>query len=222
MLLRLRQPGPYNPMVTNISNYLVVLVMGLVAAIFYHVHCKRSRFFRDRQPCLLVSNHVTFIDPPLVGMCVRGHLTYFARRSLWRVPVINLILNLVGAIPVDRSKPALVTFKDTIASLDSGRSVLLFPEGTRSSDGRIGRLRGGFALMARRANVPVVPVYLHNMHRAWPRDKRLPRCFVKVTVFIGRPVRAPQHLDPKQQDVWLSGYVERWLRTMEKKMTGAA
>ena len=135
----------------------------------------------------------------------------------------STLLNLVGAIPVDRAKPALETFKDTIRYLQKGRSVLMFPEGTRSKDARMGKLRDGFALISRRAKVPIVPVFLLNTNVGWPASQAWPNInFAPIRIYFGAPVQAPAHLSAVEQERWLSTYVHRWMHTMQDKLQGPA
>jgi 1-acyl-sn-glycerol-3-phosphate acyltransferase len=171
---------------------------------------------------VVVANHRSFMDPPLVGMHLNRTLCYFARANLWKYPVIGQVLRIVGGIPVDRQAPTIETMKTAVETLKSGRNLLIFPEGTRTRTGRLGVLREGPALFARRAGVPVVPVYLYESERLWPQSSPLPRLCSGARVIFGPVVRAPERLPPKLQDRLLTVWIERWMRRQEARCYAAA
>jgi 1-acyl-sn-glycerol-3-phosphate acyltransferase len=124
-------------------------------------------------------------------------------------------------IPVDRENPGLSSMKGAVERLRRGISVLVFPEGTRTRNGRLGALRDGPALFARRAQVPIVPVYLHRSEILWPRGKKLPKFFSKrIEVYIGSPLFPPADLDGRAQDAWVSRRLSLWMRLQERKILG--
>ena len=172
-------------------------------------------------PVLLAANHRSFLDPPLIGLWFRQPISYFARASLWRILPIRLILEVMHGIPVERENPGLSSMKGAIASLQKGVSVVVFPEGTRTKTGRIGRLREGPALFARRAKVPVVPVYLHRSEAAWPRGALTPRLGgTRIAIYIGRPLVAPADLPARDQDEWITRRLQAWFTLQERRLYG--
>lgn len=172
-------------------------------------------------PCVYASNHRSFLDPAMVGMWSRVPVSYFARANLWRVPIVAFMLRAMRGIPVERENPGLSSFRGAVGRLREGIPVLVFPEGTRTRTGRLGRLREGPALFARRAGVPIVPVYLHRTEAAWPRDAMLPRMGgARIEVRFGRPLRPPEHLPEAQRDAWIMTALERWMRRQELALLG--
>ena len=173
------------------------------------------------QTQVLVSNHRSFLDPPLIGNLMREKITYIARRSLWRVPIVAQVLCVVGALPVDPGKSSIQTMKETIAILKGGCSILLFPEGTRSRDGSLGMLSDGYAMIARRGNVAITPVYLCNTELVWPLGAVFPRAnFRRMEIFFGKPITAPDTLKGAHRDKWVTNYVERWMALMDERHRG--
>jgi 1-acyl-sn-glycerol-3-phosphate acyltransferase len=105
--------------------------------------------------------------------------------------------------------------------LRCGISILVFPEGTRTKNGRVSRLREGPALFARRAGVAVVPVYLHRSEAVWPRGRIVPNFITKnIEVRVGSPIVAPEHLNPREQDKWVSYRIEAWMLLQERSVMG--
>ncbi len=137
---------------------------------------------------LVVSNHVSFLDPPFVGAAFREPIWYFARKTLFDHPVANFILTRVNAIPVNQEKPELSSLKQVIALLKEGQKVLIFPEGERTFDGRI-KSEGepGVGMIVSKAKVPVLPVRLFGPEKALPRgSKKIKRH--PATLVVGEPV----------------------------------
>jgi len=85
------------------------------------------------------------------------------------------VITALDAVPIDREASALAGMKTVIRRLQGGAAVILFPEGTRTRDGRLGEIKSGFAIIARRAGVPIVPVAIVGAHECWPRTARFPR-----------------------------------------------
>jgi 1-acyl-sn-glycerol-3-phosphate acyltransferase len=168
---------------------------------------------------LYACNHRSFLDPMQAGMWSQVPVCYFARASLWKNPIIGATLNVFSGIPVDRDNPGASSMKGAIERLRAGKSVLVFPEGTRTRDGRLARFKEGPALFARRANVDVIPVYVWRSERCWARDSALPRLFgPRLEVRYGRPLRAPAHLPPRARDAWLMRRIEAWMQLQERRL----
>jgi 1-acyl-sn-glycerol-3-phosphate acyltransferase len=191
-----------------------------LARFLYRLRVRRCRHLPEG-PCILASNHRSFADPMLVGMFHHYPIAYFARASLWHNPVIAFFLRVMYGIPVDREHPGLSSSRGAVERLRQGISVLVFPEGTRTRDGRLSPMRDGPALFARRANVPVVPIYLHRSERIWPRSSFLPRlCGTGVEIRFGRPLIPPPGLETREQDAWVTRRLQAWMELQERRLMG--
>ncbi len=134
---------------------------------------------------LIVSNHVSFLDPPFIGGAFREPLYYFARKTLFDHPVSNFLFTRVNAIPVNQDKPELSSLKLVIELLRQGKKVLIFPEGERSYDGVI-KEKGepGVGMILTKSRVPILPVRLYGPERALPRGSNKLRRH-PVTLVVG-------------------------------------
>lgn len=137
---------------------------------------------------ILASNHASYLDPPLVGAGLTRAINYLGRESLFRFPVIGWGMRMVHAVPVDRDGGSASGLKVILERLLAGGAILLFPEGTRTSDGRLQSARSGIGLTVIKSNAPVIPVRLFGTFEAYGRQQILPRIFRRVQVKYGPPI----------------------------------
>ena len=139
-------------------------------------------------PLIVASSHSSNLDPPLVGAFFPMRLRYLAKDSLFKNVILKTIIQTLGAISVSRedSQKAASVLKLLLSCLQDGENVLLFPEGTRSSDGKLQKLEGGVAFLSLKAMVPIVPVYVGGSFAACPRGK-MPRPS-KMRLHWGKPI----------------------------------
>ncbi len=126
-------------------------------------------------PAILASNHESFLDPPLVGSGVKRDINYLARKSLFEKPVVGWILRKVNAVPVDRDGGGAAGLKAIMDRLHGGGAIILFPEGTRTRDGKFQPARSGIGLTVIKSEAPVIPVRVFGTYQAWGRHIKFPR-----------------------------------------------
>ena len=123
---------------------------------------------------LLVCNHQSLLDPMLAGIALPREAHFMARDSLFHNPIFGRLIDSVNAFPVRRGAADLSAIKEAMRRLKQGRLVILFPEGTRSQDGRIAPMLAGMGAIARKTGVPIVPTLVDGAFQAWPRGRKLP------------------------------------------------
>jgi len=138
---------------------------------------------------VLAANHASYLDPAIVACGLRRREVAFMARSTLFVGWFGKLIAALKSVPVERDASDRRALRAIVAALRDGQAVLIFPEGTRTADGAIGRCKAGAALAARLAGVPVVPVAIDGSFEAWPRQKGVFRIFRPVRVRYGRPVR---------------------------------
>jgi 1-acyl-sn-glycerol-3-phosphate acyltransferase len=140
---------------------------------------------------ILASNHASFLDPPLVGSGVRRGINYLARENLFRFPVMGWVLRQWQVVPVDRDGGGAAGLRAILDRLLLGGAIILFPEGTRTRDGKLQPARSGIGLTVIKSTAPVVPVRVFGTFKAYGRHLRLPRPR-RVAVKYGQPMRFEQ------------------------------
>ena len=139
-------------------------------------------------PVLFVSNHQSFLDPVLVGVGLRRELHYLARDTLFSHPLFKRLIVSLNALSVRRDEADHAAFRRAIKVLRKDRQLLIFPEGTRTRDGELQKIRPGWALLAARSNATIVPVVIEGAFTLWPRSALLPRPG-RIAVAFGEPFR---------------------------------
>lgn len=138
-------------------------------------------------PVILASNHASFLDPPLVGAGVKRGINYLARESLFRFPGIGWLLRKWNSVPVDREGGGAAGLKAILDRLLAGGAIILFPEGTRTRDGKLQPARSGIGLTVIKSDAVVVPVRTFGTYEAYGRRHKIPRPH-GIAVKYGRPM----------------------------------
>jgi len=136
---------------------------------------------------LLAPNHVSYLDPPVVGCGISRKVHFMAKEELFKVPVFGSLIRSVGAFPVRRGTADRSALKRAMDLLAQGKVVCVFPEGTRSSDWNLQPPELGFAMVALKSRAPVIPAAIFGTERALsPRSPGLHR--IRVRVVYGKPM----------------------------------
>lgn len=141
-------------------------------------------------PLVIVSNHASDLDPPILSVSVRRPVAYMAKEELFEVPILKQIITLYGAYPVKRGSADRSAIRSAMNSLVEGWAAGIFLQGTRTSDGRITEPKLGAALIAAKAKVPLLPVCIWGTHAV--KGQGLIANYVPITVRIGEVIPAPE------------------------------
>ena len=131
------------------------------------------------------------MDPPLIGAGLRRLVNFLARENLFRIPVLGWVLRQWEVVPVDRDGGGAVGLRAILERLLAGGAILLFPEGTRTRDGKLQPARSGIGLTVIKSTAPVVPVRVFGSFEAYGRHLLVPRPY-RVAVKYGQPMRFEQ------------------------------
>lgn len=159
--------------------------------VMYATYFRWRTFYPERVPetgaVILACNHASILDPPLVGCGLHRECTFLARETLFRFPPIRWLFTQWQAVPIDRDGGGASGMKRIVAALGNGRAVILFPEGTRTHDGRLQSVRYGVGMIVVKSGAPVVPVRVWGTFEAYGRNIKVPKP-KRVTVKYGEPM----------------------------------
>lgn len=158
---------------------------------FYKYYCGWGVYNPERVPLkgpvILASNHASILDPPLIGSGIHRDINYLARESLFEKPLIGWVLRKWNSVPVDRDGGGAAGLRAILDRLLAGGGIILFPEGTRTRDGKLQPARAGIGLTVIKSEAPVVPVRVFGTLQALSRGQRWPRPHY-VAVKYGKPM----------------------------------
>jgi len=128
---------------------------------------------------IIAPNHTSFLDPPLVAISWPEEVYFFARASLFTNPLFGSLIRSLHATAVTAASKDF--FRVAADLLQAKKTIVIFPEGTRSVNGALAELKNGVSLIAIKNNVPIVPAYIDGAVAAWPRNKKCPSFFGQRT-----------------------------------------
>ena len=141
-------------------------------------------------PLVVVANHGSHLDPPLLGHALGRPVAFMAKAELFAVPLLGALIRACGAYPVRRGASDREAIRTATARLEEGWATGVFLDGTRQADGRVNCPQPGAALLAARSGAPLLPVAIVNSHRALGSGRRWPR-LVPLQLRVGAPIPAP-------------------------------
>jgi 1-acyl-sn-glycerol-3-phosphate acyltransferase len=133
---------------------------------------------------IIAPNHTSFFDPPLTGAALKRPLNFMAKQELFEVPILGFLIKRTNAFPVKRGSQDMSAMRRAFSLLEDSRLLLMFPEGTRSKDGNLGRGRAGAGMVACNAQVPLVPTRIENTYKIWR--------FNRIRIKFGEPIYPPK------------------------------
>jgi len=164
----------------------------IAARFFFNYRVIHPERLLEEGPVILASNHQSYFDPPLVGICSRRDVYYLARKTLLDAPMLGNLLPHINVIPVDRDGNDMSALKKIIRLVRSGNGVVLFPEGTRSPDGTLQRGKSGIGLIIAKTGAPVQPIRIFGSYEAFPKKSGNASGKITMTpisVVVGEPLR---------------------------------
>lgn len=162
----------------------------LVLLVSYRVVCRGSAQVPRTGPVLIVANHQSFLDPPLVSSFITNRqIDFIARAGLFRSRLFAWLIGSLNSVPIAEDGGDTAAMKEALRRLAMGRAVLIFPEGSRSPDGAMRPFKRGVSVLVKRAGCPVLPVAVEGVHEAWPRGSGRPLVLGRrLAVRYGRPI----------------------------------
>ncbi len=170
---------------------------------------------QDSRGVILAANHASFLDPPALGISLDRHVTFLAKDYLFKAFFIGWMLRSIGALPIKTEADDFRSIRDLIRLLKEGKCTVVFPEGTRSADGKIQSAEGGVGFLAMKSQATVVPAYIHGTFEAFPRNRKFFKC-VPVSVVFGEPFVPALEEEFKSSERPYEAVAEKIMREIEK------
>lgn len=133
---------------------------------------------------IIASNHISLFDPPVIGTSFMRPLHFMAKEELFAAPMVRWFLNKLNAFPVRRGMADRTAIRHALTLLEKGEILGLFPEGTRSKTGELGKPEAGLAMIALKAGVPIIPTAIIGTNKVFKNGFLLPRFIIK----FGSPI----------------------------------
>lgn len=167
--------------------HLVKIIAYIAFKIAFNIRFEGRNNIPKGEAVIYASNHRTNADPPIVACRGKGKFAFMAKEELFRNKLFALLIRSLGAFPVARGKGDTGVLDTAIERLESGRSLIIFPEGTRSKDGKVHRGHSGAAVIAAKSQKKIIPVGIVFGERLKFRTK--------ITVKYGEPINPNEYID---------------------------
>jgi 1-acyl-sn-glycerol-3-phosphate acyltransferase len=171
-------------------------VAGTALRLFYWLYGRWRIVGLENVPktgaVLLAGNHVSLLDPPMVGAALFGYrrVRFMAKIELWSTSIGHYVMDRIMSFPVKRGTADRPTIRRTLEWLAQGDAIAIFPEGERSEDGMLQPAQPGIALLVQKSGVPVIPVAIVGTYEMWPKGRKSFKR-VPLTIAFGKPILFP-------------------------------
>lgn len=154
---------------------IVKFLSALILRLLFKLEVHGAEHIPRQGPALLVANHSSVLDPPLVGAVAPRPLYYLAKAELFRIPLFGAFFRAINVRPVERNGADPKALRLALRILKDGHALMVFPEGTRGEEGVLRKAKGGAGMLALLSQAPVVPIYIEGSGKVLPRGQVIPR-----------------------------------------------
>ena len=182
------KPETFDPRERRLPVNLVRLLLWAFFKLFYGIRWLHPERVPKTGPVILAPSHASFYDPLIVSVPVWRRSSYFTNDHYFG-RFLGPVIRYIGAFPVDlKKKFDREAYEVARQALEQGSLLVLFPEGTRTFDGRLGAIRAGVATLAVETGATIIPVSVCGAFEAWPRTRSFPRVFKRLSIKYHRPI----------------------------------
>ncbi|HDT15296.1 MAG TPA: 1-acyl-sn-glycerol-3-phosphate acyltransferase [Firmicutes bacterium] len=192
-----------NKIMMNIVYFVFSRLIKILFFIFLKMEVKGRENFPEKGGIIVMPNHSSYLDPPLVGtMNTKRLFRFMARHTLFRNFLFGRGIKLTGAFPVKRGRIDRGAWSKFTEVIKAGYPVVFFPEGTRTLDGELQKGKPGTGMLVYASKAPVLPVYIHGAYDIWPKGGKL-KLFRRAAVIYGKPMTFEKYFDmPEGREVY--------------------
>ena len=206
---------------SDILYRLVRGVLFLFCKVFFKIRIEGAQNLPLQGGVILAANHTSYLDIPCTAVALSRRVYFVARQELFRSLPLTVVMNLFQTIPITRGETDISSIKSSLEHLKKGDVICLFPEGTRSLDGRISKPAGaGIGFLAVKSGVPVVPLCIRGTYQALPKGSHWIHPY-PVRISFGEPIypqkATREHLG-KEQYHQVTALVMQSLQVLQEKL----
>jgi cytidylate kinase len=172
----------------SIVYFLTKWIFTLYFKIFHRLKVYGREHYKINSPAIIACNHLSFLDPPMIGVSCHEVIHSLGKKALFANPLINWWLKKIYSYPISGTSSDKEIMKKVVSLLLKGEKVLIFPEGTRGSDGKVQPLRKGLALLADKGNAKVIPAAVIGPKEVLPKERKFPKLFTPLALAFGPPI----------------------------------
>lgn len=178
----------------------VCFLIGLFARTIFRIRIIGWENIPRTGGVIVAANHLSYLDIPFLGYSIGRGANFMGKKELFSIPVLGRLLLLLGAIPVDRGKLDRTALREAVKSLKSGKVLVIYPEGTRSIDGRLQPGKPGVGMIVKMSKALVIPAAIIDTDKAMPPGRFMIKP-VRVTIKFGRPIDFSSMIEDKIEKV---------------------
>jgi 1-acyl-sn-glycerol-3-phosphate acyltransferase len=196
--------------------YLLCRIVSVgTVTILYRLKIYGTENIPKTGPTLILSNHQSFFDTMFCQNWVRRPFYFVPRDTLLDIKFWGWVIRSLYTIPIKRGQADIAAMRTIIDALKQDKAVCLFPEGTRTLDGRIGKIKPGFGLISRRSNATIVPMVIDGVFEAWPKGQKWPK-LGKVAVLYGKSF-TPEYIAARSDEEF-AAEITQMMRTLQAEL----
>ncbi|MBE6427961.1 MAG: 1-acyl-sn-glycerol-3-phosphate acyltransferase [Planctomycetaceae bacterium] len=190
---------------------LWVFITYVLGKIFFRLEYRYQDQIPKEGKLVVIANHQSFLDPPMIGTGMPRFSHYMARDTLFK-GLFGWHIRHLNAFPISRDKNPIAGIKETLKRLKEEQAVIIFPEGTRSEDGRLGEFQKGIISVARRSKAPILPCVIQGAYDAFPRHSKFVHLH-KIIITYGKliPAEKVQEMNEDELLLFLRGIIAEML-----------
>lgn len=189
-------------MISRFLYRFLIIVVRFLLKVFWGYKVEGKENIPERS-FILVANHISLLDPIVIGAAFDKRLYYLAKKELFKSKIFNPFLRWLGAIEVDRRDFKYDTWKRIMKIIKKNEVIVIFPEGTRNDNPELGllELKDGASTLALTYGLPLLPVGIIGTDKIWKRKKIFPQLRGKIKIIIGKLIEVPKVKNPSKEEI---------------------
>ena len=165
---------------------LTEFFLNFVLRVFFRLQIEGSDFILSKGPIIIAVNHLSNLDPLVVGISTKRYLNFFAKKELFKNKFLAKIIFILGGLSLNRNGVSLGIFKKSIEILNKDGAIVLFPQGKRTAN-LSNNVYSGVGFLVEKTKAPVIPARIYGTDKVLPKGKIFPR-LAKIKIVFGRPM----------------------------------